>query len=182
MSSDELWRSICLSLSPSLSRHGRPYRHLFALLRMAAEQRRRRPPPPEISLGSSSSPWRCSGGRTGLLRSRPRWRFGRRWESSVPLRRRRRRWRGGGGSGGDGVEVLVDGASPAGLLLLGVVDGGLVAELGLRLGDRSGDDMEAEGRGRAVVGVTVGVLRVVGWRYVEVDDGLMYLQHFISPP
>ncbi|CAA7388390.1 unnamed protein product [Spirodela intermedia] len=216
MSSDELWRSICLSLSPSLSRHrGRPsYRHLFALLRVAAEQRRRRPPPPEISLGELLFAVEVlRGGEPVFSAVVPGGDLG-----GVGSQVFRFDVAGGGGEavavaeatalrcswtvvqrGWKGAAVMMEGGEkgvavgedevwfseelpPPACCCSGLRTGGLVAELGLRLGDRSGGDMVAEGRRRAVVGVTVGVLRVVGWRYVEVDDGLMYLQHFISPP
>ena len=48
--------------------------------------------------------------------------------------------------------------------------GEMVAEMVVRLGF-----------GRRVVGLTVGVIRVGEWRYVQLDDGLRYLQHFLSP-
>ena len=49
---------------------------------------------------------------------------------------------------------------------------GLLADL--RLGFCGADG----GRGGKV---GVGVLSVVSWRYVTVDDSLRYLQHFLSP-
>ncbi|XP_051148840.1 probable F-box protein At5g04010 [Andrographis paniculata] len=52
---------------------------------------------------------------------------------------------------------------------------GLVADL--RLGFRHGG-----GEGKAVVErVSVGVLNIVSWRYVWVEDALRYLQHFLLP-
>ncbi|XP_076936653.1 putative F-box protein At5g04010 [Bidens hawaiensis] len=54
---------------------------------------------------------------------------------------------------------------------------GMVAEMRLAMREEEGGD----GR-RVVVGsVGVGVLSVVSWRYVCVDDGLRYLQHFLEP-
>ncbi|KAL7598242.1 hypothetical protein Lser_V15G26262 [Lactuca serriola] len=38
-----------------------------------------------------------------------------------------------------------------------------------------------EGRKKVVEKVCVGVLSIVSWRYVGVDDGLRYLQHFLEP-
>ena len=66
---------------------------------------------------------------------------------------------------------------PAPVCCSGRVGSGLVADL--RLGFCGAED----GRGgRVRVGkVGVGVLSVVSWRYVSVDDALRYLQHFLSP-
>ncbi|KAI3682358.1 hypothetical protein L1987_82287 [Smallanthus sonchifolius] len=54
---------------------------------------------------------------------------------------------------------------------------GMVAEMRLTMRE------EVEGgRRKMVVGsVCVGVLSIVSWRYVGVDDGLRYLQHFLEP-
>ncbi|KAI3811731.1 hypothetical protein L1987_21460 [Smallanthus sonchifolius] len=53
---------------------------------------------------------------------------------------------------------------------------GMVAEMRLVMKEEVGEG------GRTVVGsVNVGVLSVVSWRYVGVDDGLRYLQHFLQP-
>ncbi|KAI3667336.1 hypothetical protein L6452_42390 [Arctium lappa] len=41
--------------------------------------------------------------------------------------------------------------------------------------------MREEGGRRVVERVCVGVLSIVTWRYVGVDDGLRYLQHFLQP-
>ncbi|MQM10752.1 hypothetical protein Taro_043650 [Colocasia esculenta] len=58
--------------------------------------------------------------------------------------------------------------------------GQLVAELGMRLGPcegaRAGGE-EGKAR-RRVMGVKVGLMSMASWRYVRVDDGLRYLQHF----
>lgn len=56
---------------------------------------------------------------------------------------------------------------------------GLVADL--RLGVCGAED----GRGGKVIRVGkvgMGVLSVVNWRYLKVDDGLRYLQHFLPCP
>lgn len=51
---------------------------------------------------------------------------------------------------------------------------GLVAEVGLELG------WKGEGCGEVrVEKVSVGMMSIVNWRYVSVDDGLRYLQHFL---
>lgn len=216
MSSDELWRPICLSLSPSLSRHhGRPsYRYLYALLRSAAEhRRRRRPPPPEISLGellfavevlrggepvfsAVVAAGDLGGAGSQVFRFDVTGGGGEAVAEVAALRSSwtvvRRGWKGaavmmeGGGKGvvvGEDEVWFSEELPPPVCCCSGLGTGGLMAELGLRLGDRCGGEMAAEGRTgrRVVVGVTVGVLRVVDWRYVEVDDGLRYLQHFISP-
>ncbi|KAK9056431.1 hypothetical protein SSX86_023792 [Deinandra increscens subsp. villosa] len=56
---------------------------------------------------------------------------------------------------------------------------GMVAEM--RLGMREEEDGGGGGRRMVVGSVSVGVLSVVSWRYVSVDDGLRYLQHFLEP-
>jgi len=38
---------------------------------------------------------------------------------------------------------------------------------------------EEKDGGVRVEEVSVGILRVVDWRYVSVEDGLRYLQHFL---
>ncbi|PWA84409.1 F-box family protein [Artemisia annua] len=50
---------------------------------------------------------------------------------------------------------------------------GMVADMRLVMG--------GEGRRTVVERVSVGVLSIVSWRYVGVDDGLRYLQHFLEP-
>ncbi|KAK1427089.1 hypothetical protein QVD17_15772 [Tagetes erecta] len=54
---------------------------------------------------------------------------------------------------------------------------GMVAEMRLVMKEEEG----GEGRGTVVGSVNVGVLSIVSWRYVSVDDGLRYLQHFLEP-
>lgn len=53
------------------------------------------------------------------------------------------------------------------------VSGGTVADLKLGLcGNGGGSKVRIES-------VSVGMMSVVNWRYVSLDDGLMYLQHFL---
>ncbi|KAJ0715390.1 putative F-box domain-containing protein [Helianthus annuus] len=54
---------------------------------------------------------------------------------------------------------------------------GMVAEMRLVIREEVGD----EGRRTVVGSVNVGVLSIVNWRYVSVEDGLRYLQHFLEP-
>ncbi|XP_071691195.1 probable F-box protein At5g04010 [Rutidosis leptorrhynchoides] len=50
---------------------------------------------------------------------------------------------------------------------------GMMAEMRLGMREESGK--------MVVERVSVGVLSIVSWRYVGVDDGLRYLQHFLEP-
>ena len=54
---------------------------------------------------------------------------------------------------------------------------GMVADLKMKFCSRR------EGGGGKVKArkVSVGILSIVNWRYVTVDDGLRYLQHFLLP-
>ncbi|GAA0161098.1 hypothetical protein LIER_17495 [Lithospermum erythrorhizon] len=54
-----------------------------------------------------------------------------------------------------------------------VMPSGLVADVRLGLRERCGKVL--------IEKVSVGVLSVISWRYVRVDDALRYLQHFLSP-
>lgn len=55
---------------------------------------------------------------------------------------------------------------------------GIVADLKMGLGPRR----ESSDGSVRVEKVNVGILSVVNWRYVTVEDGLRYLQHFLLPP
>lgn len=54
---------------------------------------------------------------------------------------------------------------------------GMVAEMRLVMRAEDGGG----GRRMVVEKVSVGVLSILSWRYVGVDDGLRYLQHFLEP-
>lgn len=54
---------------------------------------------------------------------------------------------------------------------------GMVADMRLVMKEEGGGG----GRKMVVERATVGVLSIVSWRYVSVDDGLRYLQHFLEP-
>ncbi|KAE8731208.1 putative inactive purple acid phosphatase 16-like [Hibiscus syriacus] len=54
----------------------------------------------------------------------------------------------------------------------GDVGSGIVADVKLGIG--GGADMKVEK-------VSVGLMRIVEWRYLSIEDGLRYLQHFLLP-
>ncbi|KAM0051522.1 putative F-box domain-containing protein [Helianthus debilis subsp. tardiflorus] len=78
-------------------------------------------------------------------------------------------------SGSDG--WFTAGLPVAGWWSCGGGSSGLVAEMRVAVREEVGGD----GRRRVVGSVSVGVLSVVTWRYVCVDDCLRYLQHFLEP-
>lgn len=51
------------------------------------------------------------------------------------------------------------------------VAGSLVAELRVGMGGGTGDGKK--------VSLSVGIMSVVDWRYLGIEDGLRYLQHFL---
>ena len=55
-----------------------------------------------------------------------------------------------------------------------VVSGGIVGDLRLGLCGNGGGSNKVR-----IESVSVGMMSVVSWRYVSLDDGLMYLQHFL---
>ncbi|XP_038883618.1 probable F-box protein At5g04010 [Benincasa hispida] len=55
-----------------------------------------------------------------------------------------------------------------------VVSGGIVADLKLGLRGNNGGGSKVR-----IESVSVGMMSIVSWRYVSLDDGLMYLQHFL---
>ncbi|XP_076958469.1 putative F-box protein At5g04010 [Bidens hawaiensis] len=58
---------------------------------------------------------------------------------------------------------------------------GMVSEMRLVIKEEGGGGGGGEGRRTVVGSVNVGVLSIVSWRYVSVDDCLRYLQHFLEP-
>ncbi|EEF32293.1 probable F-box protein At5g04010 [Ricinus communis] len=66
-----------------------------------------------------------------------------------------------------------------GCCLSDTMSSGVVADLKLRF---SGDHGESESDGKVKVDkVSVGILSIVNWRYVSLENGLRYLQHFLVP-
>ncbi|KAK7392961.1 hypothetical protein VNO78_21411 [Psophocarpus tetragonolobus] len=188
MSSDHIWKSILTTHFPSLSllpsSAGVSSRSLFTLARAAATRRRRPPKKPALALGDliftvnistrertvASVARGCDALR---VHAQGRFRFGVACDGaglgeeglrvtwSVALKG----WRG--------VFVMMEKEGRAG-------EGWFLEELpppeccsGAAASSVAADLTVAVGE------VSVGILSIVDWRYVSVDDGLRYLQHFL---
>ncbi|KAG5052388.1 hypothetical protein AAZX31_02G179400 [Glycine max] len=209
MSSDIIWKPILATHFPSLSTlpSSAPtvaYRRLFSMGHTATTHRLRGPSKPSLSLGdlvfavsictrdsnivSIASPCDalrvdapgvfrfgvgCDGAvlREGVEEVRMAW--------NVVLRG----WRGvftmmervgkvGFAPGGEG---WFSQELPAPGCCSGAVESAVVADLKVRM--CGGEDKNVNGV--RVNEVSVGILSVVDWRYVRVEDGLRYLQHFL---
>ncbi|RVW36014.1 putative F-box protein [Vitis vinifera] len=180
MSSDHLWQPICSAHFPSLCNLRAadptvPYRRLYAIGYVSVKRRLRSPSKPRLSLDDVVFAIDVQCRDSGIvtiakpasdLEPDPNGLFRFDMEVCEPPRM---------------AKVLAGGwfssELPAPVCCSGRVGSGLVADL--RLGFCEAED----GRGgRVRVGkVGVGVLSVVSWRYVSVDDALRYLQHFLSP-
>ncbi|XP_008786892.3 probable F-box protein At5g04010 [Phoenix dactylifera] len=214
MSSDRLWRPICLSHYPS-SLHlvatdpALSARRLFALLRASSQRRHRNPSIPRISLRhlifavdifqrdapvlSLAKPGEeLCGHHGGVFRFEAAVNDG---DASLEVGEVvkigwtvvMKGWRGafammdrvgkGRAVGGDGLWFSEGLPSPG--CCSASMGGGLEAELGLEFSD-DGDGDEEAGR-RRVARMSMGLMSIADWRYVGVDDGLLYLQHFLLP-
>ncbi|XP_019708830.3 probable F-box protein At5g04010 [Elaeis guineensis] len=217
MSSDHLWKPICLSHYPSsllliTTNPSLSARRLFALLRASSYRHRRRNPSiPRISLRNlifaidvfQRDVPVLSLARTGeeLLRSDHGGVF--RFEAAgddgsdgslemgevvkIGWTVVMKGWRGaftmmdrvgkGRAVGETGLWFSEELPSPG--CCSASMGGGLEAELGLEFSDDGvGDE---EGRRRRVGRMSLGLMSMADWRYVGVDDGLLYLQHFLLP-
>lgn len=185
-----------------------PYRRLYSLGRIAEDRRRRKPPKPRLSLHDllfsieiQNRGERVAGvvvpgrdlrpDRHGIFRFDVEVREEKCWVEMEGLDEVRVMWNvvvegykgafgmmdcEGKGNFVVGLEGWFSKELPAaaGCCWSGGVSG-LVADL--RLGLRG----DGGGRRAAVEVVSVGVLSVVSWRYVGVEDALRYLQHFLLP-
>ncbi|KAG1365471.1 F-box protein [Cocos nucifera] len=215
MSSDHLWKPICLSHYPSslhliTTNPSLSARHLFALLRSSSQRRRRNPSIPRISLRhlifaidvfqrdvpvlSLAKPGEellrsdhggvfrfeaaVNDGSDAILEVGEVVKIGwtvvmKGWRGAFRMMDRVGKGRAAGGRGLWFSEEL-----PRPGCCSASMGGGLEAELGLELcDDRVGDE---EGR-RRVGRMSLGLMSIADWRYVGVDDGLLYLQHFLLP-
>ncbi|KAL6997568.1 hypothetical protein U1Q18_007695 [Sarracenia purpurea var. burkii] len=208
MSSDHLWKPICATHFPSLSTINSPgsaavpFRRLYALGHSSATRRRQHPPKPRLSLHNLIFSVHIRDGASRVLtvvtpgaelRADPNgvFRFdmevqGEGFAAVDPSEGLKLVWsvvlegfravftmmdcEGKGRTGGWFSEEL---PSP-GCCCSGVGGSGLVADLTLRWREKGGGD-----GGGMTVGV--GVLSVVSWRYVRIEDALRYLQHFLRP-
>ncbi|RDY04679.1 putative F-box protein, partial [Mucuna pruriens] len=206
MSSDTIWKPILATHFPSLSTlpHSATvaFRLLFAMGYEASTRRRRRPSRPSLSLHDLvfavsiftrdrsvvSTAWSCDvlradapgvfrfgigcdGGvlREGMEEVRVTWNVVLKgWRGVFTMMER------------DGKVGFVPGGEgwfsqelPAPGCCSGAVASAVVADLTVRMcGGKGGDGVRVDR-------VSVGILSVVDWRYVGVEDGLRYLQHFL---
>ncbi|XP_054801557.1 probable F-box protein At5g04010 [Prosopis cineraria] len=210
MSSDHLWRPIFISHFPSLStlQHAHPtvsFRRLFAIGRAASKRRLQNPAKPKLSLNdllfviSVSTP-ECRvftlmvpgdemvADPHGLFRfdfeiCESEWVREGLEEVKVTWNVILEGWKEvfcmmdsvgklGFQAGGDcwfSVELPTPGCCS------NVVASSVVADL--KLGICSGKERDGKVRTKKV---TVGILNIMDWRYVRVEDGLRYLQHFLN--
>ncbi|XP_058078755.1 probable F-box protein At5g04010 [Magnolia sinica] len=211
MSHDHLWKPICLSHYPSLSSLHLvdptiPYRRLFALGYLASMHRRRYPPEPRISLHDliftvdvfcndarllsiAEAGEDLDDGRSGVFRFdvcisddddrvatidkedgvKVAWTVvSKGWKAAFFMME----GKGNGKLVGRNERWFSEELPSPGCCST-TVTSGLVAELGL--GFCGGDGK------RVVEKVSLGLMSVLSWRYVSVDDGLRYLQHFLLP-
>ncbi|PIN05512.1 hypothetical protein CDL12_21944 [Handroanthus impetiginosus] len=209
MSSDHLWHPICSTTYPSLSNlrpvADVPYSKLYSLGRAAEKRRLQKPPKPLLSMNNFIFAIDIQNSRECLvtvlkpggelkLDKHGVFRFDIDIESNnlvafEAMDSLRVTWNvmlegfkgvfmmmdcKGKGNFVLGLEGWFSKELPsAGCCSGGGTTSGLVAEL--RLGLR-------ESGGKVVVTkMSVGVLNIVSWRYVFVDDALRYLQHFLLP-
>ncbi|KAH7679337.1 F-box domain-containing protein [Dioscorea alata] len=205
MSSNHLWKPFLSSHYPSslhLISNTTSHHSLFSLLRNSSSRRRHQltPPPPRISLhelffavdlfcgdervvsqGKLASEFEVDKG--GIFRfgyevggegKEGEWRVV--WvvvmEGCLKAFTVIERVDKGRVVGGNGLWFSEE--LPGGGCCVGVGGGGgLVGEVGLEFYS------DVEGGGRKMVRVRLGVLSVIGCRYVSLDDGLRYLEHFL---
>lgn len=207
MSSDHIWKPVLTAHFPSLATLSSAvaYRRLFAMGHAAAARRRQRPPKPSLSLEdlvfavsvSTSHGVVASGVRAGdKLRREVAgvFRFGVECDGGNVLKEGEEEvmrvtwsvvlkgWGGvftmveregkvrlvGGGEGWFWEELPVPGCCS------GAVASSLVGDMKVGMCEEKGGS-----GGVRVEEVSVGILRVLDWRYVSVEDGLRYLQHFL---
>ncbi|XP_057770396.1 probable F-box protein At5g04010 [Salvia miltiorrhiza] len=210
MSADHLWQPICSAVYPSLSNlHPTgvvPYRRLYALGRAAEKRRLRSPPKPTLSMRDLVFAVDVHNGRGcvatvvspggGLQPNKGSGVFqfdigvdGGNMVAFEELDSLRITWNvvlqglkgvftmmdcRGKGSFVLGLEGWFSKELPPPGCCSGGAASGLVADL--RLGLRESV------AGKVVVEkISVGVLSIVSWRYVCIDDALRYLQHFLLP-
>lgn len=210
MSSDHLWQPICSATYPSLSNLRAasstpvPYSKLYSLGRAANKRRLQKPPKPHLSLRDLFFSVDVQNSRESVvtvlkpggelkLDKNGVFRFDIDVESDrlvefEALDSLRITWNvvlegfkgvftvmdcKGKGSFVLGLEGWFSKELPPAGCCSSAAGGGLVGDL--RLGLR-------ESGGKVVVEkMSVGVLSIVSWRYVCVDDALRYLQHFLLP-
>lgn len=211
MSSDDLWTRICQSQYPTLSSLHRldpsiSHRRLFSMARSSYSGRSHAPPPdPRVKLHHVSFVVDVDIGSSRVLSLvRPGdalhvdpdgvFRFDIEVGDSVTAPASEvvrvgwwvvgRGWTGVFGMVGDGAKGRSMGPSgrwfseelPAcGCCMVGQASG-LVAEVGLGFGEGGGSKEVVR-----LETVKLGLLSVVSWRYVSVNQGLRYLQHFLLP-
>ncbi|XP_022640288.1 probable F-box protein At5g04010, partial [Vigna radiata var. radiata] len=205
MSSDHVWKPLLTTQFPSLATLSSAvaYRRLFLMGHAAAARRSQRPPKPSLSLEdlvfavsvSTRDGVVASGVRAGeklRMEAAGMFRFGVGCDGGVVLKEGeeevRVTWnvvlKGWGGVftavEREGKVRLVGGGEgwfweemPAPGCCSGAVASALVGDL------KVGMCEEKDGNGVRVEEVGVGILRVVDWRYVSVEDGLRYFQHFL---
>ncbi|KAK7355221.1 hypothetical protein VNO80_14471 [Phaseolus coccineus] len=203
MSSDHIWKPVLTTHFPSLATLSSAvaYRRLFAMGHAAAARRNQKPPKPSLSLedlvfavsvstrdGVVASGVRagetlrmeaegvcrfgvgCEGGvlKEGEEEVRVTWNVVLKgWGGVLTMVEREGKVRlVGGGEGWFWQELPAQGCCS------GAVASAMVGDLKVGM-------CEEKGGGVRVEEVSVGILRVVDWRYVGVEDGLRYLQHFL---
>lgn len=215
MSSDHLWKPICLSHYPSslhliTTNPSLSARRLFLLFRTSSQRRPRNPSILRISLRhlifaidifqhdvpvlSLLKPGEelLRGDRGGVFRleavvndgSDARLEVGevvkigwtvvmKGWRGAFTMMDRAVKGRAVGGTGLWFSEEL-----PRPWCCSASMGGGLEAELGLEFSDDGAGGKEGK---RRVERMSLGLMSIADWRYVGVDDGLLYLQHFLLP-
>ncbi|KAL9150795.1 hypothetical protein ABFS82_11G012000 [Erythranthe guttata] len=211
MSSDHLWHPICSATYPSLSNLRRaavPYRKLYSLGRAAEKRRLQKPPKPRLSMADFAFAVDIQNSRgsvatvlkpgaqlkldkSGVFRFDIDVESGDQAAAFDELDSLRITWNVVL-QGFDGVFTVMDcNCKGKGSFILGLegwfskelpaagccssgAASGLVADLRLGLRESAAGKVVAEK-------MSVGLLSIVSWRYVCVDDALRYLQHFLLP-
>ncbi|KAJ6741743.1 F-BOX ONLY PROTEIN 48-RELATED [Salix viminalis] len=172
MASDHIWQPFCTSHYPSLSnlKITHPlvsYHRLYAMAYVAAKLRAR-----DLILGANDYEFLSSV--NGMLEDvRITWNVVLKdWSAAFTMMDYEGKVRYSPGSKGWFSQEL-----PRPRCCSGDSTSGIVADLKLEF---CSDQKDCGGKVR-VDKVSVGILNVVDWRYVIVEDGIRYLQHFLFP-